>query len=84
MDLTDWMTAKNQSDASMAPAVPCTRATFWRYRTGRRDVPAWVAERIQEITGGAVTVMDLHCARVAWMRDNGQWPPPEAQRQKAA
>lgn len=72
MKLKDWRTgqAKTLKDVSEALCVKGGARTIHRIETGAVDADADMAERIRALTGGAVTPIDLHFTRLAWLKEN--------------
>ena len=46
--------------------------TYQRIESGETAADAITAERVVRLTGGVVTVQDLHETRLAWLRARGR------------
>jgi transcriptional regulator with XRE-family HTH domain len=71
MTLDVWMTAQNVTNTEFAVLIGVTRQALSRYRLGERMPDAEMVEKIEKATGGAVTVADLHAARLGYLRGQG-------------
>lgn len=59
MQITDWLTKNDISDADFAARVGVSRQALWRYKTGDRIPRRPILERIQSETGGQVQPADF-------------------------
>jgi transcriptional regulator with XRE-family HTH domain len=49
-----------------------------RWETGENEAPAPIVAAIRLLTAGAVTPVDMHDTRMAWLRSNGLLASPSA------
>lgn len=69
MRLSDWITdVAKITPAEFASRLGVSRQAISRYCAGERMPDAEMVEKIEMATGGAVTVKDLHAARLAFLR----------------
>lgn len=59
MNLTDWQNRQGITDTALAEIVGVHPSLFSHIRAGKKYPSRKTALRIQEATGGAVTVMEL-------------------------
>lgn len=77
MQLKPYMDSLGITCAAMAKKISegdgpaCTGEAVRRWSTGQRMPSPEFAERIVEVTGGAVTIRDLHDCRLAALREEG-------------
>ncbi|MFG1256333.1 hypothetical protein V5F79_03345 [Xanthobacter flavus] len=77
--LEAWRQAKGLSYIELGRLLQCADVTARRIALGMRQADAITAERIVGITGGEVSIIDLHAARLVYERasapqlDNGSF-----------
>ena len=59
MQITDWLTTNDISDADFAARIGVSRQALWRYKAGERIPRRPILERIQSVTGGDVRPADF-------------------------
>ena len=59
MQITDWLTKKDISDADFAARIGVSRQALWRYKSGERIPRPKILKRIQDETGGQVQPADF-------------------------
>lgn len=59
MQITDWLTKNDISDADFAAQIGVTRQALWRYKSGDRIPRRGILTKIQEVTGGQVLPADF-------------------------
>lgn len=67
MKLRDWLAAGAMTPDEMAKRIDVTGEAVRRYCSGARMPKPEIARRIYEVTGGEVTVQDLHEQRLAFL-----------------
>ena len=82
MTLDDWMTERKMTAEELGKTLDCSGQAVRRYRSGERMPDTEMAEKIIEISNGAVTVEDMHNARVEYL--NKDLPGPDELRQAGA
>ena len=71
MDMKSWRLAEGLSMAKAASLLTLDSArAYQRYETGENRPDAHVVERIIQVSGGAITLNDLHHQRLSWLRAN--------------
>lgn len=72
MDLRKWRTDRKLSQSTCAAALALAGGarSFQRIETGENGADADLAERIAAMTGGDVTMSDLHHARLSWLKEH--------------
>ncbi|WP_169121162.1 hypothetical protein [Xanthobacter sp. SG618] len=66
--LEAWRQAKGLSYIELGRLLQCADVTARRIALGMRQADATTTERIVGLTGGDVSVLDLHTARLAYER----------------
>lgn len=56
------------SDADMAQKLECSAGAVWKWCVGERMPEPKFVERIVEVTGGSVSISDLHETRMAYLK----------------
>jgi transcriptional regulator with XRE-family HTH domain len=59
MQITDWLTKNEISDAAFAARIGVSRQALWRYKSGERIPRPNILKRIQGETGGQVEPADF-------------------------
>lgn len=59
MQITDWLTKNDISDAAFAERIAVSRQALWRYKSGERIPRPNIMKRIQQETGGQVQPADF-------------------------
>lgn len=62
MQIADWLTKNDISDADFAARIGVSRQALWRYKAGDRIPRRPILERIQRETGGEVRPADFFAA----------------------
>lgn len=74
MNLAEWRKAEGHSCGDLARMlnIAATRGgtSVWNWETGRARADADVIDRIEKLTGGMVTPLDMHRTRLDWLRRN--------------
>lgn len=71
MDLKLWRQTHQKTLFDCAEALGLANArTYQRYETGENRADADIAERICQMTKGAVTIVDLHRMRLQWLKEH--------------
>ena len=77
MNLKSYMEDRPINGEKMAELIgDVTGAAVRLWMTGARMPSAEIAERIVEVTGGEVTVQDMHETRMAFIRTETPAPKP--------
>lgn len=69
------MKLKNMTDAELGETLGCSAGSVRKWRFGERMPEPEIAQRIVEVTEGAVSVQDMHETRLAFLRNSSS---PEA------
>lgn len=74
MELADWRKAEKLSTTEVAERLRMAgdhaSSTVWNWETGRARPDADVIDRIERLTQGAVTSVDMHRTRLGWLKAN--------------
>lgn len=70
MELKSYMSSNGIDDASMAHTLGCSAGSVRKWRYGERMPEPEIAQRIVEVTEGAVSIQDLHDTRLAFLRSS--------------
>ncbi|MBN9044654.1 MAG: helix-turn-helix domain-containing protein [Rhizobiales bacterium] len=72
MNLAEWRKREGLSCDEVARRLNITAArggsSVWNWETGRARADADIIERIEQLTGGEVSPLDMHRTRLAWLR----------------
>jgi DNA-binding transcriptional regulator YdaS (Cro superfamily) len=70
MTISDWMKSTNRSAFQLAAILGLSEMAVRRYAQGSRMPEPEIAQRIVEVTEGAVSIQDLHDTRLAFLRSS--------------
>ncbi|MEN5299924.1 YdaS family helix-turn-helix protein [Brucella sp. TWI559] len=74
MNLADWRKSEKLSCEELARRLGITVSrggtNVWNWESGRTRADADVIDRIEKLTGGHVTPLDMHRTRLSWLRRN--------------
>jgi len=68
MTLDEWMTEVKLTAEELGKTLDCSGQAVRRYRSGERMPDTEMAEKIIKASDGAVTIEDLHQARVQFLK----------------
>jgi hypothetical protein len=70
--LKQWRSSqgKSQGECALVLGMRGGARSFQRIETGESSADADTIDRIVRMTGGAVTVKDMHDIRLAWLRQH--------------
>ena len=78
MTLDQWMTSTGMTPDQLGRELGVSGEAVRRYRLGSRSPDALIQEAIVRVTGGAVTVLDLHDTRLRFLKSQNDPASPEA------
>lgn len=71
MNLAEWRKSEGLSCEEVARRLGITVArggtNVWNWEIGRNRADADIIERIEKLTKGSVTPLDMHRTRLAWL-----------------
>lgn len=68
MRLIQWLAENNLTASQLAATLNTSPVAVGRYIKGARMPTPEIVERIRQVTGGSVTALDLHDARMEFIR----------------
>jgi len=68
MTLDDWMSEQKLTAEELGKTLDCSGQAVRRYRSGERMPDTEMAEKIIDVSGGAVTIEDMHKARLGFLK----------------
>ena len=68
MTLDEWMSERKMTAEELGKTLVCSGQAVRRYRSGERMPDTEMAEKIIKVSGSAVTVLDMHNARLEFLK----------------